>query len=106
MSALPSSPTPLKLPLTQLKRGDRAMVASTTLSEDDKVTLRAMGLDETCEFTVCRAGTGGPCIIQIDAMRLGLSPLLAQRILTRPCDCADAHHCSAATPDAVPGAHL
>ena len=106
MSAFSPHPTPLKLPLTQLKRGDRAMVASSSLSDEDKATLRAIGLDESCQFTVCRAGSGGPCIIQIDAMRLGLSPDLARRIMTRPCDCADANHCASATPDASPGAHL
>ncbi len=100
----PQSPSrpPLRLTLAQLKRGDRAsiaMQASESLSEDDRSTLRAMGLDETCSFTVCRSISGGPCIIQIDAMRLGVSPDLARRIITRPCDCADAAHCAAA--DAV-----
>jgi Fe2+ transport system protein FeoA len=89
------SPQPIRLPLTQLRRGDRARMAETTLTDDDKAVLRAMGLDEHCEFTVCRAGSGGPCIIQVDATRLGLSPELARRILTRPCDCPDAAHCAA-----------
>lgn len=85
-----AEPEPIRLPLTQLKRGDRAMVADSTLSEDDRAVLRAMGLDERCTFTVCRASAGGPCIIQLDATRLGLSPELAKRILTRPCDCPEA----------------
>lgn len=87
--------TPIRLPLTQLKRGDRAMVAGATLSKEDLEVLRAMGLDETCSFTVCRSGGGGPCIIQVDATRLGLSPDLARRILTRPCDCPDTACCAA-----------
>lgn len=86
---------PIRLPLTQLKRGDRAMVAGATLSKDDLDVLRAMGLDETCSFTVCRSSSGGPCIIQVDATRLGLSPDLARRILTRPCDCPDTSCCAA-----------
>lgn len=95
----PPSPSreaqPIRLPLTQLKRGDRAVVADAALSEDDRAILRAMGLDESCTFTVCRAGSGGPCIIQVDATRLGLSPDLARRIMTRPCDCPDAGRCEA-----------
>lgn len=73
-------------------------MAETTLTDDDRAVLRAMGLDEACEFTVCRAGSGGPCIIQVDATRLGLSPDLARRIMTRPCDCPDAGHCAAIEP--------
>ncbi len=90
--------SPIRLPLTQLKRGDRALVADSSLSDEDRAILRAMGLDESCAFTVCRAGSGGPCIIQIDATRLGLSPDLARRILTRPCDCSDTGHCAAEQP--------
>jgi Fe2+ transport system protein FeoA len=100
MAEAPRTPEPIRLPLTQLKRGDRAMVAGTSLTDDDKAVLRAMGLDETCEFTVCRNGSGGPCIIQVDATRLGLSPELARRILTRPCDCPDTGHCAAIEPGA------
>lgn len=99
MADAPRAPEPIRLPLTQLKRGDRARVADTTLTEDDKAVLRAMGLDEACEFTVCRAGSGGPCIIQVDATRLGLSPELARRIMTRPCDCPDVGHCAATETD-------
>jgi Fe2+ transport system protein FeoA len=90
MTALMTEPAPIRLPLTQLKRGDRAMVADASLSEEDRAVLQAMGLDERCTFTVCRASAGGPCIIQLDATRLGLSPELAKRILTRPCECPDA----------------
>jgi Fe2+ transport system protein FeoA len=80
---------PVRLPLSQLRKGDRAMVASSNLSDEDRAVLQAMGLDERCTFTVCRASTGGPCIIQLDATRLGLSPELAKRILTRPCECPE-----------------
>ncbi|MFZ9880516.1 MAG: FeoA family protein, partial [Phycisphaerales bacterium] len=80
MAEPPATPEPIRLPLTQLRRGDRAMVSASSLTDDDKAVLRAMGLDEHATFTVCRAGSGGPCIIQVDAMRLGLSPHLARRI--------------------------
>jgi len=91
----PHEAQPIRLPLTQLKRGDRAVVAEAALSHEDRAILQAMGLDESCTFTVCRSGSGGPCIIQVDATRLGLSPDLARRIMTRPCDCPDAGHCAA-----------
>lgn len=92
--------TPIRLPLNQLRRGDRAVMAGSSLSAEDRAVLEAMGLDEQAVFTVCRAGSGGPCIIQLDATRLGLSPELAARILTRPCDCPDAGSCR--VPEAGP----
>ncbi|RLS61767.1 MAG: ferrous iron transport protein A [Planctomycetota bacterium] len=115
MTPRPNLPQqPLRLPLTQLKRGDRARVewdaaatragaiSDNQLSDQDREVLRAMGLDELCEFTVCRAGAGGPCIIQVDAMRLGLSPDLARRIMTRPCNCPSTERCAAESSTAVP----
>ena len=91
----PPERLPIRLPLSQLRRGDKAVMAGSTLSDDDRALLVAMGLDEQTVFTVCRAGSGGPCIIQLDATRLGLSPELAARIMTRPCDCPDAGACRA-----------
>ena len=70
-------------------------MATSDLSAEDLAVLGAMGLDANTAFTVCRAGKGGPCIIQLDATRLGLAPELAARILTRPCSCADTEHCAA-----------
>jgi Fe2+ transport system protein FeoA len=102
MTTLMTEPTPIRLPLTQLKRGDRAMVADASLSDEDRAVLQAMGLDERCTFTVCRASAGGPCIIQLDAIRLGLSPDLAKRILTRPCECPDAGCRALTEPPAQP----
>ena len=98
MAPTVSDPLPIRLPLTQLKRGDRAMVADSSLSDEDRAVLRAMGLDERCTFTVCRASAGGPCIIQLDATRLGLSPDLAKRIMTRPCECPSADCCAQDAP--------
>jgi Fe2+ transport system protein FeoA len=93
------TPNPIRLPLNQLRRGDRAVMATSDLSAEDLAVLGAMGLDANTAFTVCRAGRGGPCIIQLDATRLGLAPELAARILTRPCSCADTEHCAAEAPD-------
>jgi Fe2+ transport system protein FeoA len=38
-----------------------------------------MGMNEHSEIRVCR--TGEPCIIQVNATRLGLSSLIAREIL-------------------------
>jgi Fe2+ transport system protein FeoA len=95
---------PVRLPLTQLRRGDRVVMAGSSLAPEDRAILEAMGLDERTAFTVCRAGRSGPCIIQLDATRLGLSPELAARILTLPCDCPDTGTCRAHDAGGAPGA--
>jgi len=108
MAAPEASSDLVRLPLTQLKPGDRAMIAfdrdhgegSLTrepLTAEEREILRAMGLDEHCPFTVCRAGSGGPCIVRVDSSRLGLSPELARKVMTRPCDCPESG--CRATPD-------
>jgi Fe2+ transport system protein FeoA len=43
-----------------------------------------MGMHHECEVRVCREGT--PCIVQIDATRLGISGDVARRILVTPID--------------------
>lgn len=108
MASTVTPTAPVRLPLTQLKRGDRAVVefdasevVPTGLSAEDRDILRAMGLDERRAFTVCRAGRAGPCIIQVEATRLGLSPELARRIMTRPCGCEEVA-CCAAEPASAP----
>lgn len=76
-----------RVPLTQLSRGQHAVVDCSTLThlpEEDRCLLRAMGLYDRCTVRVCRPGT--PCIVQIDATRLGLSGAMAQQILVEPCD--------------------
>jgi Fe2+ transport system protein FeoA len=47
-----------------------------------------MGMHHECEVRVCRQGT--PCIVQIDATRLGISGDVARRILVTPIDDAGA----------------
>lgn len=83
---------PALRPLSELRRGDRAIVRETRLDAEHTATLAAMGLCASCELTICRAsGSMSPCIVQIDATRLGLAPEVAQKILativTKPCDC-------------------
>lgn len=81
----PMAKSPLKIPLTQLGRGQRATVecsALDALPSEHRCLLAAMGLGEKCEVRVCRAGT--PCIIQIDQTRLGLPRDIAERIMVTP----------------------
>ncbi len=85
------APRERRIPLTQLKRGQRAVVDCSTLThlpEDERCLLRAMGMYDRCTVRVCRPGT--PCIVEVDSTRLGLSGSVARRILVEPCDDADA----------------
>ncbi len=96
-----STPDSKPRPLTELNRGDRAIVREANLDAEHAATLAAMGLCASCELTICRAsGRGSPCIVQIDATRLGLAPEVAQKILatviTKPCDCPPNSDCGQA----------
>lgn len=76
-----------RIPLTQLKRGQSAIVDCSTLThlpEEERCLLRAMGMYDRCTVKVCRPGT--PCIVQVDSTRLGLSGTVARKILVEPCD--------------------
>ncbi|MCE9619027.1 MAG: ferrous iron transport protein A [Planctomycetes bacterium] len=78
---------PRRVPLTQLLRGQRAMIdadSMTTLAEADRCLLRAMGIHEACELKVCKAGA--PCIIEVERTRVGLSGSVASQVFVRPCD--------------------
>ena len=79
---------PLRIPLSQLARGARAVVETDQLGADESAMLCAMGLREGCEVTICRSGYN--CIVQGESTRLGISRRGAQRILAVPCDCATA----------------
>ncbi|MDZ4756422.1 MAG: FeoA family protein [Phycisphaerae bacterium] len=86
-------PASLRIPLSQLKRGDRAIIDFGDLDSHDTRLLEAMGLTDRSEVRVCRAGT--PCIVQIEATRLGISAGMAAAILATPCSCFPdpAHAC-------------
>jgi Fe2+ transport system protein FeoA len=84
MSVIPT-PAPIRIPLTQLRRGDRAVVELGALEPDESKLLEAMGLANEAEVRVCRSGS--MCIVQIEATRLGISAAMAARILARPCEC-------------------
>ncbi len=67
------------VPLSQLRTGDRARLHRADLCCDECELLRAMGMSEECLLRVCRSGA--PCIIEVNATRLGLSPAMTRRIL-------------------------
>ena len=76
---------PIKIPLSQLARGQRETVeccALDSLPNEHRCLLAAMGMGEQCEVRVCRPGT--PCIVQIDQTRLGLPRDIADRIMVTP----------------------
>jgi Fe2+ transport system protein FeoA len=81
-SSNPPSQDPLRVPLTQLKRGQRAKVDCselTGLPEGDRCLLHAMGMHHECTIEVCRSGA--PCIVQIESTRLGLAGSVASKIM-------------------------
>lgn len=85
------SPKPIRIPLTQLARGQRAVVDCSELTElpdGDRCLLHAMGMHDQCKVRVCSAGS--TCIVQIDSTRLGISAEVARRILVTPIDDAGA----------------
>ena len=76
-----------RIPLTQLARGQRAIIDSeslTTLAEADRCLLRAMGIHESCELKVCKAGA--PCISEVERTRVGLCGSVASKVFVKPCD--------------------
>ncbi len=73
--------------MTQLLIGQRAVMDAeslTSLAEADRCLLRAMGVHESCEFKVCKAGS--PCIIEVERTRVGLCGSVASQVLVKPCD--------------------
>lgn len=92
MSDAPDQPgATVRIPLTQLQRGQRAIVHCADIAdlpEGDRCLLHAMGMHHECQIRVCSPGT--PCIVQIDSTRLGISTDVARRILVTPIDDAGA----------------
>ena len=76
------------IPLSELGIREEAVVHVADLEDEERIALAAMGLREDAVFRLCQQGT--PCIIQIEATRLGLSQEVTRRILVRRCDqCSD-----------------
>ena len=76
-----SGPT---VPLAQLIGGQRCRVAAMDVNPEEAQLLEAMGLTERCVLCVCQPGE--PCIVRINATRLGLAGSLARRIVVRLLD--------------------
>ena len=74
--------SPAPIPLTRLETGRRARLHQADVDASTGCYLRAVGLTTACELRLCKAGE--PCIIQVRETRIGLSKLLAGRILVVP----------------------
>ena len=72
------------IPLSELKTSEEAVVHAANLEYEERISLAAMGLREDATFRLCQQGT--PCIVQVEATRLGLSREVTERILVRRCD--------------------
>jgi bacterioferritin-associated ferredoxin/Fe2+ transport system protein FeoA len=85
-----SPASPVRVPLTQLRRGQRAIVDCANLAdlpEGERCLLHAMGMHDDCQLRVC--SPGAPCIVQIDDTRLGISAEVARRIMVTPLEDGD-----------------
>ncbi|HJN71615.1 MAG TPA: FeoA family protein [Phycisphaerales bacterium] len=71
------------IPLSQLGEREKAVVHVTDLDDGEREALAAMGLHEEATFELCQQGQ--PCIIQVEATRLGLSREVTERIMVRRC---------------------
>ena len=81
MTTQPESTTRRIVPLTQLKRGDRGVVAETRTDDESKALLGAMGLRANEPIRLCRHGE--PCIVMTGACescRIGLTRRLADLV--------------------------
>lgn len=86
-TATPDQPTDRRVPLAQLRRGQRGYVRDSRLDASDAETLRAMGLRPEGLLEVCRYGE--PCIVRVhdaggSTCRIALSRRLAERVLVSP----------------------
>jgi Fe2+ transport system protein FeoA len=72
------------IPLTDLKDREEAVVHVADLEPSEREALAAMGLQKDCVLHLCQQGQ--PCIVQVEATRLGLSREVTERILVRRCN--------------------
>ncbi|HIB50275.1 MAG TPA: ferrous iron transport protein A [Phycisphaerales bacterium] len=69
--------------LSELSEREEAVVHFTELDFEERSLLAAMGLHDDVTFQLCKQGQ--PCIIQVEATRLGLSKELTSKIIVRRC---------------------
>ena len=72
------------IPLCELEEQSDAVVQVAELDDEERQLLASLGLREEDTFTLCRQGS--PCIVQVEATRLGLSKDVTSRIMVRRCD--------------------
>ena len=70
------------VPLSTLACGRCARVQEARIDRDLAQYLRAIGMTLSSRFQVCQAGD--PCIVQVQATRIGLSGSVARRIFVVP----------------------
>ncbi len=90
MAAL-APPPPTRIPLSQLRTGERARVDCSSLSdlpEGERCLLQAMGMGDRCELKRC---SGHGCIIQIDRTRIAVGSTLADRVFVERLNDRTAH---------------
>jgi Fe2+ transport system protein FeoA len=85
-ASLPTIPafTPVRIPLTQLTRGQRARIVEPATENEDSSMLRAMGLRPDASVEMCRLGE--PCIVSLSGAcgggcRIGLAKDIASRVM-------------------------
>lgn len=76
----PSAPSSL-VPLTTMRVG---CVATLCEVRDDasRGVLRSLGLTDHCQMRLCKVGD--PCIVQVQATRIGLSRVVAEHLFVAP----------------------
>jgi hypothetical protein len=77
---MPAPTTPVAL--SALPVGRTGKLHAAQLDEHSVGLLRALGLADRDAFRLCKAGE--PCIVQVGATRIGVSRLVASRILVIP----------------------
>lgn len=69
------------VPLSELQEQEVGVIELTDLDFEECQALTAMGLHHDAEFHLCQQGQ--PCIVKVEATRLGLSSELTSRIMVR-----------------------
>ena len=72
---------PSLVPLTTMRVG---CVATLCEVRDDasRGVLRSLGLTDRCQMRLCKVGD--PCIVQVQATRIGLSRVVAEHLFVAP----------------------
>jgi Fe2+ transport system protein FeoA len=68
--------------LSDLKAGHVARLHAAELTPQDCALLKALGLTDRCVMRICKVGE--PCIVQVQATRIGLSRTVANGIFVVP----------------------